>query len=175
MNYFELFSLPVNFTVDVAKLSTAYRDLQRTVHPDKFAHASEQQQLLSVQKAAQINDAFQTLKHPVSRAEYLLSLAGIELQHEHQTLKDPVFLMQQMELREELEEISETADPEAAIAAFERQLKGMIADLQANIQRLLDDGESKALAQAADEVRKLKFKLKLQQELEQLEERLLTI
>lgn len=175
MNYFEIFSLPVSFDVNLALLNSSYRELQRAVHPDKFAHASEQQQLLSVQKAAQINDAYQTLKSPVSRAEYMLKLAGVELHHEQQTIKDPVFLMQQMELREELEEISDTADPEKAIAAFEGQLKLMINGLQDKIRSLLQTGEPQALAQAADEVRKLKFKLKLQHELEQLEERLLTI
>ena len=57
---------------------------------------------MAVQSAAEINDALQILKHPVKRAEYMLSELGVDIRAEQQTLQDPMFLMQQMELREEL-------------------------------------------------------------------------
>ena len=98
MNYFELFALTRSYVLDTNELRAKYLELQRAVHPDKFANASEQNRLLAVQQSARINDGFGMLKTPINRAEYLLLLAGIELSHEYQTIKDPTFLMEQMEL-----------------------------------------------------------------------------
>ncbi|MBU5881014.1 co-chaperone HscB [Vibrio cholerae O1] len=119
MNYFELFGLPIQFELDGSLLSSQFRALQKRFHPDNFATASERDRLMAVQQAAQINDAYQTLKDPLRRAEYLLSLQGIEMNAEQQTLQDPMFLMEQMELREELESVTACADPEAALVAFD--------------------------------------------------------
>ena len=74
MNYFQLFGLETQFTIDLAKLSTLYQTLQKKVHPDRFANASSQDQLLAVKKSTLINDAYQTLKNPLKRAQYLLCL-----------------------------------------------------------------------------------------------------
>ncbi|MEK6214396.1 MAG: Fe-S protein assembly co-chaperone HscB, partial [Vibrio fluvialis] len=90
MNYFELFGLPTQFDLDGSLLSSQFRELQKRFHPDNFATASERDRLLAVQKAAQINDAHQILKSPINRAEYLLSLNGVELRGEQQTLQDPM-------------------------------------------------------------------------------------
>ena len=125
MNHFELFGLPSQFQLDGSLLSSQFRTLQKRFHPDNFATASERDRLLSVQKAAQINDAYQVLKNPISRAEYLLSEQGIELRGEQQTLQDPEFLMEQMELREELEVICDLDDSQDALFAFEQKVSTM--------------------------------------------------
>ena len=64
MNYFELFGLPSQFALDGSLLSSQFRELQKRFHPDNFATASERDRLMAVQKAAQINDAYQVLKNP---------------------------------------------------------------------------------------------------------------
>ncbi|MCE2570809.1 co-chaperone HscB [Motilimonas eburnea] len=170
MNYFELFGLKPDYTVDLASVSKTYRELQMQFHPDKFATASQSDKLAAMQKASQINDAFQTLKSPLRRAEYLLSLAGVDLQHEQQTLRDPAFLMQQMEWREQLEEIAQSRDPDSEISAFAKQLACHQDTLQ---QQLVTTLAAQSYQDAALLVRKLKFMFKLQQELELLEESLL--
>ena len=63
MNYFQLFGLDMQFDIDLAKLSTIYQTLQKKVHPDRFANASSQDQMLAVKKSTLINDAYQTLKN----------------------------------------------------------------------------------------------------------------
>ncbi|OIN14420.1 co-chaperone HscB [Oceanisphaera psychrotolerans] len=167
MNYFELFGLPVEFGLDSQTLADTYRQLQMQFHPDKFASRPERERLQAVQRAAQINDAFTTLKHPLNRAEYLLSLQGIDIRAEQQTLKDPLFLMQQMEWREQLEEIPAVQDVFGAIMAFDRELQQASADFYAELEQQL--GSSQWL-DAADTVRKLKFMTKLHAELERLED-----
>ncbi|MES9845310.1 MAG: Fe-S protein assembly co-chaperone HscB, partial [Candidatus Sedimenticola sp. 6PFRAG5] len=78
-NYFELFGLPAGYIIDAEQLSGRYRELQRVVHPDRYANASDQERRLSMQGATRINEAFDTLKDPIQRARYLLSLNGIDV------------------------------------------------------------------------------------------------
>ena len=143
---------------------------QGQFHPDKFATASERDRLLAVQKAAQINDAYQVLKNPISRAEYLLVQHGEDIRGEQQTMQDPMFLMEQMELREELEDIADSSDPEDALFAFEGKVSKMYKQQLSAIQQELD---SQAWLEAADRVRKLKFIAKLKNEIELVEDRLI--
>ena len=170
MNHFELFGLPLQFQLDGSLLSSQFRDLQRQFHPDKFAIASERDRLLAVQKAAQINDAYQVLKNPISRAEYLLVQHGEDIRGEQQTMQDPMFLMEQMELREELEDIADSSDPEDALFAFEGKVSKMYKQQLSAIQQEL---ESEAWLEAADRVRKLKIIAKLKNEIELVEDRLI--
>ncbi|NIY82685.1 co-chaperone HscB [Vibrio hepatarius] len=170
MNYFELFGLPSQFTLDGSLLSSQFRELQKRFHPDNFASASERDRLLAVQKASQINDAYQILKNPISRAEYMLSENGVDIRAEQQTMQDPMFLMEQMELREELEEIADKTDPEDALFDFESKVSKMYKH---HLRTVEDELNGELWLQAADSVRKLKFIAKLKNEIEQVEDKLL--
>lgn len=170
MNYFELFGLPTQFQLDGSLLSSQFRELQKRFHPDNFATASERDRLMSVQKTAEINDANQILKSPISRAEYLLSLNGVELRGEQQTLQDPMFLMEQMELREELEAITDNFDAESALFDFDSKVEKMYKQHLIQVEQELN---SEQWNSAADTVRKLKFIAKLKNEIERVEDKLL--
>ena len=170
MNHFELFGLPSQFQLDGSLLSSQFRELQKRFHPDNFATGSERDRLMAVQKAAQINDAYQVLKNPISRAEYILAEQGVEIRGEQQTMQDPMFLMEQMELREELEEIADKSDPESALFDFDSKVSKMYKQHLASVEQELDDG---LWAEAADRVRKLKFIAKLKNEIELVEDKLL--
>lgn len=170
MNYFELFGLPSQFNLDGSLLSSQFRELQKRFHPDNFASASERDRLLAVQKASQINDAYQVLKNPISRAEYMLSENGADIRAEQQTMQDPMFLMEQMELREELEEIADKADSEDALFDFESKVSKMYKH---HLRTVEDELNGELWLQAADSVRKLKFIAKLKNEIEQVEDKLL--
>ncbi|MDC5803937.1 co-chaperone HscB [Vibrio europaeus] len=169
MNYFELFGLPSQFNLDGSLLSSQFRELQKQFHPDKFATASERDRLMAVQKAAEINDAYQVLKNPISRAEYILSENGVEIRGEQQTMQDPMFLMEQMELREELEDISSSSDAEDALFDFEGKVSKMFKQQLTATEQDLNQTNWQ---QAADRVRKLKFIAKLQNEIELVEDKL---
>ncbi len=170
MNYFELFGLPIQFELDGSLLSSQFRALQKRFHPDNFATASERDRLMAVQQAAQINDAYQTLKDPLRRAEYLLSLQGIEMNAEQQPLDAPWFLMVQKLVRGDLEYLTDCADPEAALVAFDTKVTAMQRHYLAQLQGQLAQSEWLA---AADQIRKLKFIAKLKNEVERVEDQLL--
>ena len=97
MDYFTLFGLPAQYPIDLQALTIRFQDLQRQYHPDKFASGTQAEQLAAVSHSATINQAWQTLRHPLTRAEYLLSLHGFDLASEQHTVRDTAFLMEQLE------------------------------------------------------------------------------
>ncbi|CDL86781.1 co-chaperone HscB [Xenorhabdus cabanillasii] len=170
MDYFTLFGLPARYAIDRQQLATRYQELQRQFHPDRFANQPEREKMLALQQAATINNGYQTLKHPLKRAEYMLSQQGFDLSNEQHTMQDTAFLMQQLELREELDIIEHSAEPDVALAGFSSRLNKMIKTRSEQMEQQLD---AEQWPIAADTVRKLRFLDKLQQQVEQLEERLL--
>lgn len=166
--HFALFDLQPDFRIDLALLGERYRALARSVHPDRFADADARDQRLALERAAQLNDAYQVLKNAPQRARYLLTLRGLELPLEA-TVQDPEFLLQQMQLREELEDLQDSADLDG-VASFKRRLKGAQDDLEqqfAACWQVADERE-----QAERLVRRMQFLDKLMREVRQLEERL---
>ena len=169
MDYFTLFGLPAQYPIDLQALTIRFQDLQRQYHPDKFASGTQAEQLAAVSQSATINQAWQTLRHPLARAEYLLSLHGFDLASEQHTVRDTAFLMEQLELREALDIIEQKQDSDA-LAGFAATITKMTKTRMAEMIRQLDDEE---WAAAADSVRKLRFLSKLTQQIENIEERLL--
>ncbi|WP_263078833.1 Fe-S protein assembly co-chaperone HscB [Endozoicomonas sp. Mp262] len=172
-NYFELFQLPVSCQLDHGKLALKYRELQKTVHPDRFAGDAHRQQRLSVQYAAYVNEAFDTLKLPLKRFIYLLNLAGLSVDMEQNTVMDPEFLMEQMALREQMAELRGLPDPEAGIDRLINAVEDSLDELSEEFERLWVQGQSEHLKQAETVVQKMQFMVKVAAELEQLESELL--
>lgn len=169
MDYFTLFGLPAGYEIDTQALAARFQDLQRQYHPDKFASGTQAEQLAAVQHSATINQAWQTLRNPLSRAEHLLSRHGFDLSSEQHTVRDTAFLMEQLELREELDEIEQAKD-EARLERFIKRVKGMF---DTRHQQMVNQLNNETWDVAADSVRKLRFLDKLRSSAEQLEEKLL--
>lgn len=169
MDYFTLFGLPAHYPIDTQALAARFQDLQRQFHPDRFASGTQAEQLAAVQQSATINQAWQTLRHPLTRAEYLLSLHGFDLASEQHTVRDTAFLMEQLMLREELDEIEKAKD-EARLTDFIQRVKAMF---DGRHQLMVEQLNNEAWDAAADTVRKLRFLDKLRSSAEQLEEKLL--
>lgn len=172
MNYFELFGIETSFDIDLQALSSSYQSLQKTVHPDKFAHGSEQEQRIAVQKSAHINDAYQTLKNPLQRAEYILVLRGVDMPNEQHTFGDTGFLMRQMELREMLEDVPSASDVDAALFDVQQELSSEYLDLSQLMRSQISENTAASNTAACDNLRKLKFYQKLSIEVDRLEDSL---
>ncbi len=162
-NHFELFGLPVAFSVDAQRLDQAYRDIQAEIHPDKFAHAGESEKRVSMQWTTRVNEAYQTLKKPFDRARYLLQLQGIDALDPKNTVMPPDFLMQQMEWREALAEAGQAKDL-GGLEKLEKDLRAHAKNLQTELGRLID--EDKNYARASETLRKVRFMDKLLEEID---------
>ncbi len=156
--YFELFDLPATYAVDRERLDSAYRELQSKVHPDKFAAKSEAEQRVAMQWATKVNEAYQTLKMPISRGVYLLQLQGIDPMAANNTSIAPSFLVQQMEWREAISEARDAKDT-AALDQLRAELDIAYRAADSELAALLD--VDKNAAAATESVRKLKFMDKL--------------
>ena len=87
-DYFSFFGLPRKLNVDVAALEREFYRLSRKLHPDVYARASGQEQEWSLEKSSRLNDAYRTLKDPVSRTQYLLKLEGVQLEEQSKAATD---------------------------------------------------------------------------------------
>lgn len=172
-NYFEIFELPLLFDIDLPKLEAQYRELQRALHPDRFANASDQERRLSVQSTAHLNEAYQTLKSAPLRARYLLQLKGIVFDDEKDTSFEPAFLMEQMELREALAEIRHSAEALGELNTFLQDIEQRNQVLVTQLTSLFSQDTEASLQEAKQVVQKIRFLNRLQQEAEELEEDLL--
>ena len=172
MNYFEIFDLDQTFILDIKQLTERFQTIQKSVHPDRFTQASSQEQLLAVKKSTAVNDAYETLKNPIKRAEYILSLRGVELPNEQMTFSDNMFLMRQMELREMLAEVKFADDIDAAIFEANQVLDTEFQQLFKAMQASLEADTPSANKDAGENLRKLKFYQKLHLELDRLEDQL---
>ena len=155
-NYFELFNLPEKFQIDLEMLQENYRAIQKEIHPDRFATSSENEKVQSMIKSTQANDAFQTLKSPIQRAKYILSL--------HKSVEKitlpPDFLMQQMEWEEHFETIEKNS---SELTEFKSTINKKYKEYSLLISTQIDDDQN--WSDAAISIDKLYFIEKLLQKI----------
>ena len=165
-SHFALFGLPAAFSLDQEMLEKAYRDIQSQVHPDRFAHAGDAERRASLQWTTRVNEGFQVLKNPVSRARHLLELQGVDVAFETNTAMPPEFLMQQLALREQLEEAKDAK----ALDGLRVSLLSDRKVLESEIAEAID--QKKNYENAAQLVRKLQFLHRLDEEIDEAYEAL---
>ena len=169
-SFFQLFQIPESYSVDQAVIKRRYRELQQTVHPDRFISHSDQEKRLAVQYSSWVNEAQQCLLSPVKRAQYLLSLKDITLDATKTLANDPAFLMHQMSLREQLMELKGADDPESELDKLRINLDELIEHQCADYQQSFESADYNA---ARESVMKMQFLFKLEEEAEQLEAEIL--
>ena len=141
-DYFQIFGILASHALDETALEQRYKDLTKLLHPDRFARADARARRASLERSVQLNEAWRCLKDPIRRAEYLLSLHGIDIgelaggsrqSSEHATLPvPPVLLMEVLELREALATAHAARDvheTEALIAKVRSRLDAVMKDV----------------------------------------------
>ena len=121
MNYFELFDIPVSIKIDKTTLAKKYFELQKKYHPDFFAQGTEAEQSEALEQSSAANKALKILKNEDETIKYILQLKGL-LEEEEKYKLPPEFLMEMMDLNEELSD-----DSPQKVAALETQLYSEIA------------------------------------------------
>ena len=99
---FSLLGFTPSYEIDLSALEKAFFERSKELHPDRYANAPAAERVVALSKARALNDAYQILKKPVPRAEYLLQRAGVTIGDNERL--DPAFLMEILDLREALAE-----------------------------------------------------------------------
>jgi molecular chaperone HscB len=144
-------------------LEKAYREIQSRVHPDRFAHAGDAERRASLQWTTRVNEAFQALRNPVSRAAHLLELQGVDVAFETNTAMPTQFLMKQMELREALESAVSSKATDR-LAGLQDELRQEKESLEKQLAERIDAKQD--YEGAAGLVRELRFLEKLEAEID---------
>src|SRR5574343_970107 len=166
--FFTLLGVQQRFELDQADLDAHFRELQRRVHPDRFAAADDAARRASMMLATQINEAYQTLRSPLKRAIYLLELSGVDVGAESNTAMSPEFLMSQMMWREQVADARAAKDT-AALAQLQTEISGDIRDAYADLAVSFNAPGNQykdQLQDAVEGVRRLMFLEKLREEIE---------
>ncbi|KAJ4287349.1 molecular chaperone [Kalmusia sp. IMI 367209] len=145
------------FTVDTTALKREFLQLQARAHPDLHPPENKTKaQALS----ARINEAYKTLQNPLLRAQYLLSLRGIEVaEDETAKVDDPELLMEVLETRERIEEAESEEDLVDMKQENERRIEESVKLLEGAFER--DDVQN-----AQEEAVKLRYWVNIKESLD---------
>ena len=140
MQYYEALGLEPKLALDADNLRKRFYERSRETHPDLIGSNSEDRMAL-------LNDAFRTLRQPVTRAEYFLSERGIQLSKE----VPPELLEEVFELNMALEELR--SGDQSARSRLD-SARERFAGMQAEIDKELADLFRRHDAEGGDEALK---------------------
>ncbi len=157
MTYFSLFSLPRHLQLDLSALERDFYAQSRKLHPDRFAAKPQAEQAEALARSSTLNDAYRTLRDPITRTEYLLGLEGVQMEEQSRQATDaaraaggekkqvapPDLLEEAFELNMQLEEMRFARAAGEKDESIEQELQtarthftDMLADLQSQLQAL---------------------------------------
>jgi molecular chaperone HscB len=156
VDYFAFFGLPYKLDLDTKQLERDFYALSRKLHPDINARSDSNEQEWSLEKTSQLNDAYRTLKDPISRTEYLLRLQGVQLEEQSKAATDearksgaakkqvvpPELLEEVFELNMQLEELRMNKKVEDDDPAFSQDVRNAKEHLVADQNRMLGELQS---------------------------------
>jgi len=163
MDFFTLFSLPRHLHIDTAALEKSFYAQSRKLHPDRFAAKPVAEQEAALAASSQLNDAYRTLRDPITRTEYLLSLEGIQLEEQSRAATDaakasgtekkqvapPDLLEEAFELNMALEELKMGDDPDARtqLESERTRFTAMLTETQQRLEQLWSQWDAAETAQ----------------------------
>jgi len=169
VDYFDLFGVERAFNVDLKALDASFKNIQRVLHPDKFATLTIPEREASASSSSVVNQAYQALKAPMGRARYLLRLYGYNYLEEgaENTFDDPSLMMEMFEIREKVSECFALEQIKEIKAEMEAETEAVCQDMQVHMQA----GEVGRDELAVSAVR-LQYLSKVTEEVEMKEEQL---
>jgi molecular chaperone HscB len=169
-DYFAFFGLPRKLTIDLADLELRFHSLSWKLHPDNFMRASADERQLSLDRSSQLNDAYRTLRDPVGRVEYLLSLAGMRKEGQKRQQAPPELLEEVFELNESLDELRDArasggttermSGLRAKLETAQHKFESSLADVDQELARVSSEWD-RALDSGADDAAKNKLMEKM--------------
>lgn len=164
--FFAMLGVSPSFELDASLLERQYLLLQQQYHPDRMVKKSDAEKLEAAQKTMDINHAYQMLKSPLTRAEYLLAAQGILVGTEQDNVKpSQALLMEQLELREAVS----TMHDNAALQSF---FQTIVHQKSECLNKLAELFAAKQYDAAAQETLKLRYLEKLLSDIELMRKKL---
>jgi molecular chaperone HscB len=136
MTYFELFELPVSLKIDKAALTKKYFELQKKYHPDFFSNATDEEQTDMLEKSSLVNRAYKTFQNADETIKYVLLQKGL-LQEEEKYQLLPDFLMEMLDLNEQLAE-AKMDDDEEKVTSFKSQVLDLIKEIYEPVKQIVE-------------------------------------
>src|SRR5450631_1385690 len=165
-DYFAFFGMQHKLTLNLETLEQRFHSLSWKLHPDHFARATESERQYSLDLSSQLNDAYRTLRDPVGRVEYLLSLHGMRKEGQKKQQAPPELLEEVFELNESLDELREArASGEGAaqlpqlrakLEAAQHKFESSLADVDQELAKVSSNWDA-ALDASSDEPAKKKL------------------
>ena len=138
-DYFAFFALPQKLQIDEAVLEQRFHQLSWKLHPDNFVKASEYERSLALERSSELNDAYRTLRDPISRVEYLLLRAGVRKEGTTKQQAPPELLEEVFELNESLDELREAKADGGDLT----ELRAKLTEAEQNFQEKLAEVDAK--------------------------------
>ena len=106
-DYYAFMGLPRRLNLDIEDIERRFRTLSRQFHPDFFYNATTAERRASLERSSYLNDAYRTLKDPISRLQYLLQMEGMAPQGPAEASRQvpPALLEEVFALNEELDDV----------------------------------------------------------------------
>lgn len=156
-NHFAVLGLPERYRIDREQLEQHYLERAQTVHPDRFSHAELAVQRAMMERSAAVNESYRVLRDPIRRAEYLVKLAGIDLDssdpHRGAPAMGTPFLVEMIERRETL--ASARAGGASALESLRRRIEDESEDVFDRALARIEAGDAQAAARLLIERRYL--------------------
>jgi molecular chaperone HscB len=160
-DYFAVFEMPRKLWIEMNALEQKFLQLSWKLHPDNFVNATEQERELSLKRSSELNDAYRTLRDPVGRVEYLLSIENMRKEGEHKQQAPPELLEEVFELNESLDELREAKSAGSDLALLKGRLKAAeknfvekLGEVDGELQSVAREWDSAVDINADEEVRK---------------------
>ena len=135
-DYFSFLGLSRKLNLSVNDLEQRFRGLSRQFHPDYFFNAAPPERRASLERSSYLNDAYRTLKNPVTRLGYLLQLEGFAARGPEEASKQvpPDLLEEVFALNEELDEIRDMRASGTAAGELQARLEKARGPIEAKRQ-----------------------------------------
>lgn len=166
-DYFSMFEMPRKLWVEMGTLEQKFLQLSWKLHPDNFVNATAEEREVSLKRSSELNDAYRTLRDPVTRVEYLLAIEGARKEGQNRQQAPPELLEEVFELNESLDELREakssggdTATLKHKLEAAEKNFEGKLNEVDGQLQTVAHEWD-KAIDEGADKSARDTVKSKL--------------
>jgi molecular chaperone HscB len=165
-DYFAMFELPRKLWIEMAALEQKFLQLSWKLHPDNFVNATPEEREISLKRSSELNDAYRTLRDPITRVEYLLSIEGARKEGQNKQQAPPELLEEVFELNESLDELRggrssgrDTANLKHRLEAAEKNFEAKLTEVDSQLQSAAREWDNAISSENADQRHAIKHKL----------------